>query len=276
MNSTSITSDEYQAFRGFLEQACGIVLGDNKQYLVTSRLTGIMVEFDITSFSKLMEKLLKDKMLKQRIMDAMTTNETSWFRDEYPYDILKEKILPEAATRKANNFKLWSAACSSGQEPYSISMIVSEYLSSKPGSLPNGGVQIIGTDISSSILQKARSGQYEGMSVVRGLSAERKQRFFKENGQFWEIRDEVKKRVSFREMNLMQNYALLGKFDVIFCRNVLIYFSPDLKKDIIKRMASALNPNGYLILGGSESISGYSEDFNLVRWKNGVVYTLKT
>lgn len=276
MNSTSITSDEYQAFRSFLEQACGIVLGDNKQYLVTSRLTGIMVEFDITSFSKLMEKLLKDKMLKQRIMDAMTTNETSWFRDEYPYDILKEKILPEAATRKANNYKIWSAACSSGQEPYSISMIVSEYLSSKPGSLPNGGVQIIGTDISSSILQKARSGQYEGMSVVRGLSAERKQRFFKENGQVWEIRDEVKKRVSFREMNLMQNYALLGKFDVIFCRNVLIYFSPDLKKDIIKRMANALNPNGYLILGGSESISGYSEDFNLVRWKNGVVYTLKT
>ncbi|WP_455203190.1 CheR family methyltransferase [Kaarinaea lacus] len=276
MNSTSITSDEYQAFRGFLEQACGIVLGDNKQYLVTSRLTGIMAEFDITSFSKLMEKLLKDKMLKQRIMDAMTTNETSWFRDEYPYDILKEKILPEAATRKVNNFKLWSAACSSGQEPYSISMIVSEYLSSKPGSLPNGSVQIVGTDISSSILQKARSGQYEGMSVVRGLSAERKQRFFKENGQCWEIRDEVKKRVSFREMNLMQNYALLGKFDVIFCRNVLIYFSPDLKKDIIKRMASALNPNGYLILGGSESISGYSEDFNLVRWKNGVVYTLKT
>ena len=270
-----ISVDEYNAFRLFLEQASGIVLGDNKHYLVTSRLAGLMTSFSVTSFSNLMEQIKRDQKLKQKILDAMTTNETSWFRDSYPYDVLKEKILPEAAKRRQPNYRIWSAACSTGQEPYSISMIMSEFLSSPFSGLANNSFQIVGTDISTAAMQLAKLGCYEGVSVNRGLSPERKKRFFKETGSSWEIAPEVRSRVSFREMNLMQSYTFLGKFDVIFCRNVLIYFSQDLKKDILKRMTQVLNPQGYLILGGSESISGYSDDFELVKWNSGVIYRLK-
>ena len=245
----NITPDEYKSFRTFLEQASGIVLGENKHYLVTSRLTGLMSECAIASLSQLMEQMKRDQKLRQKILDAMTTNETSWFRDNYPYEVLKEKILPEASKRRPAGFRIWSAACSSGQEPYSISMIISEFLSSPFSGLSGNGVQIVGTDISTSIMQQAKLGCYEGVSVTRGLSMERKKRFFKDTGSCWEIIPEVRSRVSFREMNLMQSYTFLGKFDVIFCRNVLIYFSQDLKKDILKRMTQALNPQGYLILG---------------------------
>jgi len=234
-----------------------------------------MNEFTIPSFSELIQCIPKNTVLRQRIMDAMTTNETSWFRDSYPYDILKEKIFPEIAKNKAKEIKVWSAACSSGQEPYSISMMASEFTAANPGMIPMDAVQIVATDISSTVLKSAIGGVYEGLAVSRGLPQERKRRFFKENNNTWEIIPEIKKRIIFREMNLMQSYTLLGKFDVIYCRNVLIYFSTKLKKDIMHRMAKALKPNGYLILGGSETISGYSDDFDLVKWKSGVVYQLK-
>jgi chemotaxis protein methyltransferase CheR len=271
----NISQEEYNAFRLLLEQASGIVLGDNKHYLVTSRLNGIMNEFSIETFTQLMDRMKRDQKLRQRIMDAMTTNETSWFRDNYPYDVLKEKILPEASKRKPANYRIWSAACSTGQEPYSISMIVSEFLSSPFSGLAADSVKIVGTDISSAAMQQAKKGCYEGVSVTRGLSLDRKKRFFRENDSCWEVADDIQARVSFREMNLMQSYSFLGKFDVIFCRNVLIYFSQELKRDILKRMTQVLNPGGYLILGGSESISGYSDDFELVKWNSGVIYRLK-
>lgn len=271
----AITTQDYQAFREFLEDASGIVLGENKQYLVTSRLTKLMSENKLDCFGVLMKKIETDGKLRNRIMDAMTTNETSWFRDVYPFDVMKEKLLPEIAKKQPQQVKIWSAACSTGQEPYSLSMKVQEYMLSKPGSLPANGVQILGTDISPSVLAEARAAAYEEVSVARGLSEEFKSRYFKHRNNRWELKEEIKKRVSFRELNLMQGYALLGKFDVIYCRNVLIYFSPDLKRDIMSRMGKALNPGGYLVLGGSESISGYSEDFDLVRWRNGVIYQLK-
>jgi len=274
--ASEITPQDYQAFRKFLEDASGIVLGDNKQYLITSRLTKIITESRFSSFGELMKNIHADQKLRQKIMDAMTTNETSWFRDVYPFEIMKEKILPEIARKQPSQVKIWSAACSTGQEPYSLSMIVQEYLMSKPGSLPANVVQITGTDISPSVLAEARAGIYEGAAVSRGLSDERKSRFFRKVAQGWQVNDDLKKRVSFRELNLMQSYALLGRFDVIFCRNVLIYFSTDLKRDILARMAKALVPGGYLILGGSESISNYSTDFEMIRWRNGVIYQLKS
>lgn len=272
----AITTQDYQAFRKFLEDASGIVLGDNKQYLVTSRLTKLMSENKLDCFGALMKKIETDGALRNRIMDAMTTNETSWFRDVFPFDVLKEKLLPEIAKRQAKHVKIWSAACSTGQEPYSLSMMAHEYMISRPGSLPANSVEILGTDISPSVLAEARSASYEEVSVSRGLSQELKARYFKHRNNRWELNEDIKKRVSFRELNLMQSYALLGRFDVIYCRNVLIYFSAELKRDIISRMGKALNPGGYLILGGSESISGYSEDFDLVRWRNGVIYQLKS
>lgn len=276
MASDAITIEDYKAFRIFLEDASGIVLGDNKQYLVTSRLTRLMTEHEIPSFSGLMGRMKSDSRLRQRIMDAMTTNETSWFRDIYPFEILKEKLLPEISKKQPRQIRIWSAACSTGQEPYSLSMMVQEYLSSKPGSLPVNAVQIIGTDISPRVLETAKSGIYEGVAVSRGLSAERQSRFFRETGDGgWEVGHDIKQRVSFRELNLMQSYTVMGRFDIIYCRNVLIYFSTELKRDILSRMAKCLNPGGFLVLGGSESISNYSDEFELIRWRNGVIYQLK-
>jgi chemotaxis protein methyltransferase CheR len=272
----SLTTEDYLAFRAFLEDASGIVLGDNKQYLVTSRLTRLIADNNIESFSALMRHMKTDGALRHRIMDAMTTNETSWFRDIYPFDIFKEKLLPELAMDQPRQIRIWSAACSTGQEPYSLSMMAHEYHATKPGSLPVNAIQILGTDISPTVLEKARSGIYEGVAVSRGLSPERKSRFFREADGAWQVIEDIQKRVSFRELNLMQNYAMLGRFDIIYCRNVLIYFSAELKRDILSRMAKALNPGGYLVLGGSESISNYSTDFELVRWRNGVIYQLKS
>lgn len=276
VTTSALTPEDYAAFRTFLQEVSGIVLGDNKQYLVTSRLTRLMQENSLKSFGDLMRQLKSDSKLRHRIMDAMTTNETSWFRDSYPFDILKELILPELAKSSPRQIRIWSAACSTGQEPYSLSMAISEYLQSKPGSLPAGGMQILATDISPRVLEQARSGIYEGVAVSRGLATERKQRYFKQMGDGWQVIDTIRSRITFRELNLMQSYTALGKFDVIYCRNVLIYFSTGLKKDILSRMAKALNPGGYLVLGGSESISNYSEDFDLVRWRSGVIYKLKS
>jgi len=272
----AITTEDYKAFRVFLEDASGIVLGDNKQYLVTSRLTRLMSDNEIITFGSLMGRMKSDQRLRQRIMDAMTTNETSWFRDSYPFDILKEKLLPEILKKQKPTIRIWSAACSTGQEPYSLSMMVQEYQQSNPGSLTTDSVQIIGTDISPRVLGIARSGCYEGVAVSRGLAPERQKRFFRETPDGWSVQGDIQKRVSFRELNLMQNYALMGRFDIIYCRNVLIYFSTDLKRDILARMSKCLNPDGYLVLGGSESISNYSDEFNLIRWKNGVIYQLKS
>ncbi len=271
----TITTADYQSFRKFLEDASGIVLGDNKQYLVTSRLTKFISDSEIDSFGTLMKRMKTDNKLRNRMMDAMTTNETSWFRDVYPFDILKEKLLPELVKTPSRTIRIWSAACSTGQEPYSLSMMVQEYLQSKPGNLSTDTVQIIGTDISPSVLSIAKSGVYEGVAVSRGLPKERKSRFFREVNDGWEVSADIKKRVNFRELNLMQKYTLLGRFDIIYCRNVLIYFSTELKRDILSRMAQSLNPGGFLVLGGSESITNYSDEFNLIRWRNGVIYQLK-
>lgn len=274
--ANTLTKEDYQAFRTFLEEVSGIVLGENKQYLVTSRLTKLISDNEIDSFSTLMNRMKTDARLRNRIMDAMTTNETSWFRDVYPFDILKEKLLPELAKTQPRTIRIWSAACSTGQEPYSLSMMTQEYLQSKPGSLSADTVQIIGTDISPSVLATAKSGVYEGVAVSRGLPKDRKSRFFRELSNGWEVTADIKQRVSFRELNLMQSYTLLGRFDIIYCRNVLIYFSTELKRDILARMAKCLNPGGYLVLGGSESITNYSDEFDLIRWRNGVIYQLKS
>lgn len=276
VTAINISAEEYEEFRRFLEDASGIVLGDNKHYLVTSRLNRLVREFDIPTFSELMRRLRAERhsSLRERIVDAMTTNETLWFRDNYPFEVLKQHILPELAQQRATQLRIWSAACSTGQEPYSISMALQEFSMSRPGALPSNA-QIVGTDISGRVLKEAKAGIYDRMSVVRGLSEERKQRFFLERDERWEVRPEIRARVTFRELNLLDSYAMLGRFDIVFCRNVLIYFSADLKKDILVRIARSLNPRGWLFLGGSESPSSYSNVFDMVRTPNGVVYRLK-
>jgi chemotaxis protein methyltransferase CheR len=274
--TASISPDEYESFREFLEDASGIVLGDNKHYLITSRITRLMTELSIQSFSELLDRIHDDHRLRHRIMDAMTTNETSWFRDTYPYEFLKEKFFPERARQSGELIRVWSAACSTGQEPYSISIASNEFMVKNPGMISSDGVQVWGTDISSNALQTARAGVYDDVALSRGMSPELRKRYFRQEGNQWRVSDDVKKRVNFQELNLKAGFASLGKFDIIFCRNVLIYFAPALKADIMYRMSQSLKPNGYLILGGSETISGYSEDFEILRWKSvGVIYQLK-
>lgn len=275
--SKAISKDDYESFRAFLEKACGIVLGENKQYLISSRLNALLAEYHIPSLGALVERLRREhnSPLYERIVDAMTTNETLWFRDAFPFDILKQVILPEQARARSPGVRIWSAACSSGQEPYSISICVEEYLRVNPGALPVNGVQIVATDLSPSMLEAARAGSYDSAAMARGMSDERKRQFFKSHHGRWTVRDEIKRRVSFRELNLMQSFDPLGKFQMIFCRNVLIYFSADLKRDILARLAGALQPGGYLFLGAAEAITGHSDAFEMVRLPQGIVYRLK-
>ncbi|MDH4276369.1 MAG: protein-glutamate O-methyltransferase CheR [Gammaproteobacteria bacterium] len=273
-----IPLEDYNRFRAFLERSCGIVLGDNKQYLVTSRLTPIMSSHGLPDLHALMHAVDANAKpgLKEQVVDAMTTNETQWFRDIYPYETLKTIIFPEFAKLSDRPLRIWSAACSYGQEPYSISMVIQEYLLSHPTAFSRG-IQIVATDISPTVLKQAKEGVYDATSMARGLSEERRKMFFTPmEGGKWVINQELRGRISFVELNLMSNYAPLGKFDIIFCRNVLIYFSADLKKGILNRMAEIMHPKAHLILGGSESPTNYTDVFEMVRSPHGVNYRLKS
>ena len=273
----AITAADYDIFRRYLQDACGILLGDNKQYLVASRLAQLLREHQIESLTVLVERIkqLRNSDLRQAVIDAMTTNETLWFRDSYPFEVLVNQILPEYKGQAAP-VRIWCAACSSGQEPYSISMSVEEYLMRAPGALP-GGVQIVGTDISAQMLKLAEQGKYEHLALVRGLSPERKQRYFEpvDGGERWQVKANIRRRNSFRAINLMDSYTAMGRFEVVFCRNVLIYFSAELKAKIIDKIAGVLQPRGYLFLGASESMAGLSERFEMIRCNPGIVYRLK-
>lgn len=273
---SEITPQEYEAFKSFLQDASGILLGDNKQYLVKSRLRRILEDKGLNSLGELLGALKRPGQgaLKEQVIDAMTTNETLWFRDNHPFRILENKLLPEFAARSPGApLRIWSAACSTGQEPYSVGMIVDEFRRHKPGKLRD--VKITATDISKSVLEVARRGEYEMIAIGRGLGPERQQRFFtpSANGG-WQIRPQIKSMVDFRLLNLLERY-MLGKFDVVMCRNVLIYFSAELKKDILTRIHATLNPGGYLILGASESLNGLPDLYEMVQCHPGIIYRKK-
>jgi len=282
MNTTNtaaplqLSQQDYEIIRDFLEQSCGIVLGDNKHYLVNSRLSRLMNEENITTLTELAGRLQRgqDRRLRAAVIDAMTTNETSWFRDTHPFDSLREVILADFAKRRLSNARIWSAACSSGQEPYSISMTIENFLRGKPGVLP--GIQITATDISPAILKAAKTAVFDNMSLMRGISTAMRDLYFESVDDHWRLKRVIRERVVFKELNLLQSFVLLGKFDCIFCRNVLIYFSSAVKQDILNRLADALRPGGYLYMGGSESISNYTDRFETLRYGRGLVYKIKT
>jgi len=269
----------YDRFRSFLENACGILLGDNKEYLVKSRLKGLMAEHQFADLNRLVDQLESrgGVALREQVVDAMTTNETLWFRDLHPFRILEEKIFPELeAEVRSRPLNIWSAACSTGQEPYSISMIAEEYRKKNLGKLSRG-VSLTATDISPSVLAKAKQGSYEMLALGRGMSKERLDLYFTadESGS-WQIKPEISKAVDFKSLNLLQNFTgLAGQFDLVFCRNVLIYFSQELKHDILKRIHGKLRPGGYLFLGASESMTGMNEYFEMVQCHPGIIYKAK-
>lgn len=276
MNKGILSHGDYEAFQEFLQSACGIVLGIGKEYLVSSRLSGLMRQHGIATIGELLNQLNhgRNPNLKTGIIDAMTTNETFWFRDMAHFNLLEKRILPEVISKGAQRIRIWSAACSSGQEPYNISMVVENYRRQNLGRF-GGLVDIVATDISKRILDEAKRGVYCGMSASRGLTTEQTERYFVRNGDCIEVRPEIKRLVSFRNANLTVGYELLGRFDVIFCRNVLIYFSRAQKQDILNRMAATLNPGGYLLLGSTESLSGHTDQYEMISDSGGIIYRLK-
>lgn len=269
---------DFEQFRVFLEKACGILLGSNKQYLVSSRLNKLMEQQGIKSLGELVQKMQAQPRggLREQVVDAMTTNETLWFRDTYPFEVMKNRVLPELIKANPNQrLRIWSAACSSGQEPYSLSMTIDEFEKTNLGQL-KAGVQIVATDLSGSMLTACKSGEYDSLAMGRGLSQDRLQRYFDPKGPGrWAVKPAIKSRVEFRALNLLESYAALGKFDVVFCRNVLIYFSAEVKKDILTRIHATLKPGGYLFLGASEALNALPDLYQMVQCSPGIIYKAK-
>lgn len=269
---------DFEQFRVFLEKTCGILLGSNKQYLVSSRLNKLMEQNNIKTLGELVQRIQSQPRggLREQVVDAMTTNETLWFRDTYPFEVLKSRVLPELI--KANpgqRLRIWSAASSSGQEPFSLSMAIDEFERSNLGQLKSG-VQIVATDLSASMLTACKAGEYDSLAMGRGLSQERQQRYFDPKGPGrWVVKPAIRNRVEFRMLNLLDSYASLGKFDIVFCRNVLIYFSAEVKKDILTRIHATLKPGGYLFLGASEALNGLPDLYQMVQCSPGIIYKVK-
>lgn len=276
MENRDVGDREYQQFAEYLERQCGIVLGVNKQYLVRSRLMPIVREFEFDGLNSLIKTIIngQNRRLNELAIDAMTTNETLWFRDAYPFDLLSNNLFHDYA-KSSRSLRVWSAACSSGQEPYSIAMIFLEYKKKFPNAFPSG-IEIIATDLSTDMLDKAKTAEYDNLSIARGLSEQRKKQFFSPNSTgFLCLNPDVKKLVKFRTLNLLESYQSIGKFDLVFCRNVLIYFAPAVKSKILQQIAAALQPHGKLFLGASESVKGITNDFDMVRCSPGLYYSKK-
>ncbi|WP_299978260.1 protein-glutamate O-methyltransferase CheR [uncultured Pseudoteredinibacter sp.] len=264
---------EFERFRQFLKTECGIHLAENKQYLVQTRVKQILEHNKLSSLSELISRASLSPQLRLEVVDAMTTNETYWLRDSYPFELLKDSLLLEVQARKMatrGRIRIWSAAASSGQEAYSISMTVEETPALQ---MP---VEIVASDISPTMLDQAASAKYDGLAMARGLSPVYKDRYFTQQGEdSWQVNGDIRRRVSFQTLNLMSSYGGLGKFDIIFCRNVLIYFDQELKQDILRRLHACLNPSGTLFLGASEGISGVEDYYEMINCRPGICYVAK-
>lgn len=276
MDKSELSLQEYADFACFLEKQSGIVLGGNKAYLVRSRLMPLVRETNCDTLSALISQVLSGRhhSLTARVVDAMTTNETLWFRDRYPFDILEKSLIPEFSQARSQ-LRIWCAACSSGQEPYSIAMLILEYKKAHPRAFP-GGVQIIATDLSADMLARAAKGHYDALSISRGLPPKYRDSYFTSaEGANLQIRPEVKQLITFKPLNLFDSYASLGSFQIIFCRNVLIYFSAANKRKILQQIAACLQEKGILFLGASESLSELISQFDMVRCHPGLYYRKK-
>jgi chemotaxis protein methyltransferase CheR len=275
-----ITSQEFQLLRDYIEKISGIALSKDKVYLIETRLTPIMVETGCESYLEFYQLAVLDSTnrLRDKIIEAITTNETYWFRDAYPFAIIDEVLLLQLAAEikngKRSRIKIWCTACSTGQEPYSIAMTVLEFAHRNPGFNP-GSVEILATDISPIMLFLATAGRYDRFAIARGLSDEMKNRYFTEAGSVWVITEEAKRLITYKKVNLTESFSHFGRQDIIFCRNILIYFSHERKKDILRRIAALLRPGGYLFLGASEPIIYYSQEYEMMRHAMGLYYQVQ-
>ena len=254
-----MTPSNFQFLCGFLKRRSGIVLTPDKTYLAESRLSPVARRLGHASLDALAETLKagQSPTLEAAVIEAMVTNETSFFRDKIPFDRLKAHVLPRLTESRSavKRLNIWCAAASTGQEPYSLAMMLKDMQSQLHG----WRIDILGTDIAPNVLEKARSGVYSQFEVQRGLPIKELVKHFSQEGESWRISADLRGLVRCREINLLDEFGGLGQFDIIFCRNVLIYFDRDTKGDILGRLAKSLTPDGVLVLGAAETIIGLTD-----------------
>ncbi len=260
-----LTTDDIARVCQLVDELAGIQWDAGKAYLIESRLPSLLQEYQLTNLADLVAKVRSgsDPRIRMAFVDAITTRETLFFRDESPFDAMRHKALPEiidakAKTPFARRLRIWSAACSSGQEPYSLGIVLRELIDD----IDDWDVQILATDISQAALASASKGIYSEFEMSRGMSPQLRDRHFRKVPEGWRISDEVRSLVSFESRNLLKPFSDLSSFDVIFCRNVAIYFEADVKRDLFERLAGVLAPHGTLFVGSSESLSAFGE-----KWK---------
>jgi chemotaxis protein methyltransferase CheR len=253
-----MTSD-FDALRQLLSRTSGLFLDSDKAYLVESRLQPLIERTGLRDLGALVKQLSfgNNSELERDVVEAMTTNETFFFRDRVPFDNFRKFILPSLlqARKDVRQIRIWCAACSTGQEPYSLAMLLDE----EAHRLSGWSVDILGTDLSRAVIAAAREGVYTQFEMQRGLPISQLLRYFRQDGDRWRINEHLRSRVRFQEFNLLSDYRELGRFDVIFCRNVLIYFDVPTKQDVLNRMAKILLPDGFLVLGAAETVVGLTD-----------------
>jgi chemotaxis protein methyltransferase CheR len=265
-----VTPFDYDYLRKLLKDRSGLILGADKQYLVESRLLPVARKAGAGNLAELVQKLKAPlaEVLITEVVEAMTTNESFFFRDKIPFDHFRETIVPGlvAARSAQRRLRIWCAAASTGQEPYSLAMLIREMA----GQLAGWRVEILATDLSTDVLEKAKAGIYSQFEVQRGLPIQMLVKYFTQVGEMWQIAPEIRAMVQYRPLNLLQDFNQLGMFDVIFCRNVLIYFDQPTKIDVLERAARSLESDGYLVLGAAETVVGLTESFRPFTEKRGL------
>jgi chemotaxis protein methyltransferase CheR len=264
-----VTPPDYEYLRKLLKDHSGLDLSADKQYLIESRLLPLSRKSGLPGISELVQKMKGGAAsLIAQVVEAMTTNETFFFRDKVPFDHFRDSIVPEIMKARANrkSIRIWCAAGSTGQEPYSLAMALKEM----GAALAGWRVEIIATDLSQEVLEKSKAGIYSQFEVQRGLPIQLLVKHFKQSGEFWQISSEIRAMVQHRQLNLLHDFSQLGMFDVIFCRNVLIYFDQDTKINIFNRLARQIEPDGFLVLGAAETVVGLTDTFKPIPERRGL------
>lgn len=265
-----MNSQDFTFLVNMLKKKSGHVLSPDKGYLLDSRLGPIARKENFGSVEALVTAMRtrNDERLNAMVTEAMTTNETFFFRDRTPFDLFKSEVIPHMATnrRPGSKLKIWCAAASTGQEPYSLAMILREEAAKMRGISHN----ILATDISDKVLHKAKAGLYSQFEVQRGLPVQLMVKYFQKSDDLWKIDPNLQQHIVFRKFNLLDSFRTMGQFDVVFCRNVLIYFDQPTKSDILNRLAQSIAPDGFLFLGAAETVMGLSDAFAPVSGKRGL------
>lgn len=275
MSTTTLTPESVSYVCTLVRRHSAIELDAAKTYLIEARLNPLARRCGLASAEELVGRLQTnvDPLLRRQAVEAMTTNETSFFRDSHPFDALRSTIIPDLMRTCAmrRTIDIWSAACSTGQEAYSIAMSLRENFPE----LRSWKTNILGTDLSDEVLQKARAGKFSQIEMNRGLPAPLLAKYFRRDGLQWELVPEVRSMASFTKLNLIESWPALPTMDIVFLRNVLIYFAPDVKKMILEKVRRIMAPHAVLFLGAAETTMGLDAMFLRVQIGNSVFYRLK-